>query len=72
MKKIILFFLLCICGKILAQPYFTDTVNVVTYNVNNYGFASTGSCPLTGSPLKHQYLRTVVKYAAPDIIAFKK
>jgi hypothetical protein len=75
MKKIIYLvtlYLVSINNVIIAQPYFTDTVSIVTYNVNNYGFASTGSCPLQGSPLKHQYLKTVMQYLAPDIVAFEK
>ena len=75
MKKIICLVTLYLVSTnniIVAQTYFTDSVSVVTYNVNNYGFASTGSCPLTGSSLKHQYLKTVMQYLAPDIVAFEK
>jgi len=73
MKKIVcIYIFLNLCNNAIAQTYFTDTVSIVTYNINNYGFASTGGCPLTGSPLKHQYLKNVVQYLNPDIIAFEK
>ena len=68
--------LLVICygrNAVNAQSNFTDTVSVVTYNINNYGAASTKSCPLEGSPLKNNYLRTILSYLnAPDIVAFEK
>ena len=69
-----LFLLSCFCitSTTIAQVYFTDTVSVANYNVNNYGFPSSSGCPLTGSPLKHQYLKTVIKYMSPDIISFEK
>ncbi len=65
--------LLTSISSIEAQSNFTDTVSVVTYNINNYGTASTKSCPLEGSPLKNNYLRTILNYLnAPDIVAFEK
>ena len=72
MQFSLLMLLLCFCHQAIAQTSFSDTVSVVTYNVNNYGYPSTSSCPLKGSPLRHQYLRTVMDYLNPDIVAFEK
>ena len=70
--SLIALILLSFCGT-YAQSSFSDTVSVVTYNINNYGYASTTSCPLEGSPLKTGYIRTILKYLnAPDIVAFEK
>lgn len=56
-----------------AQQSFKDTVSVFTYNINNYGYASTSGCPTEGSPLKNRYLATILKYKnAPDIVSFQK
>ena len=56
-----------------SQTSFTDTISVLTYNLNDYGTASTGNCPTLGSPLRHSYLRTIMQYLqAPDIIGFEK
>ncbi len=75
MKYIILLLMmpiLCINLSTAQQP-FTDTVSVFTYNINNFGYASTSGCPLEGSPLKPSYLRTILSYQnAPDIVAFEK
>ena len=58
---------------VVAQQTFTDTISVLAYNINNYGFASSKSCPLEGSPLKKGYIRTILQYEnAPDIVSFEK
>ena len=65
--------LFALINVIKAQNNFSDTVSLITYNLNNFGFASTKSCPLEGSPLKPGYLRTILKYLnAPDIVSFQK
>jgi len=59
--------------RLAAQQTFTDTVSVFAYNINNYGFSPSGSCPLEGSPLKKGYIRTILEYEnAPDIVSFEK
>ena len=77
MKFIItnLLFLITICfsNSTYSQSSFTDTISVITYNVNNYGTPSSGSCPTTGSPLRHGYLKNILQYLqSPDIIGFEK
>jgi len=75
MKYIVPFLALVLLNaeRLLAQQNFTDTVSVLAYNINNYGFASTKSCPLEGSPLKKGYIRTILQYEnAPDIVSFEK
>ena len=61
-----------ISNPCISQTSYSDTISVVAYNVNNYGIASTTSCPTEGSPLRHSYLRTVMNYLQPDIISFEK
>ena len=66
------FLFLTIFGS-FAQKGLKDTVSVFAYNINNYGYASSGSCPTEGSPLKNGYLTTILKYQnAPDVVAFEK
>ena len=66
-------FLLGIGLSLSAQQSFKDTVSVFTYNINDYGSASTTSCPILGSPLRDGYLRNILSYTnAPDIVAFEK
>ena len=66
-------FLLVTVSGLFAQQSFKDTVSVFTYNINNYGYASSGSCPTEGSPLKNVYLATILKYQnAPDVVSFQK
>ena len=75
MKYIIPFLALILLNaeRLAAQQNFTDTVSVLAYNINNYGFASSKSCPLEGSPLKKAYMRTILQYEnAPDIVSFEK
>ena len=65
--------LLCISSHTKSQTSFSDTISVLTYNLNDYGTASSGSCPTLGSPLRHSYLRTIMQYLqAPDIVGFQK
>ena len=60
-------------NKSFGQSVFSDTVTVFSYNINNYGTASSKSCPTEGSPLKNTYLTTILSYLnAPDIVAFEK
>ena len=61
-----------ISNSCLSQTSYSDTISVVAYNVNNYGIASSGSCPTEGSPLRHSYLRTVMNSLQPDIVSFEK
>ena len=74
MKYFIPFLLIIFTNNLcFAQNPFTDTVSIFTYNINNYGYASTKSCPLEGSPLKNGYLINILRYAgSPDVIAFEK
>ena len=66
-------FLLGTVTSLFAQQSFKDTVSVFTYNINNYGYASTSGCPTEGSPLKNGYLATILKYKkAPDVVSFQK
>ena len=69
----VLLLLLFIQLSSYAQTSFNDTITVLTYNVNNYGIASSKSCPLEGAQIKHTYLRTIMNYLqAPDLIGFEK
>ena len=49
-----------------------DTVRVMTYNTDNYGFPATVDCPALISANKHIWLRTIVKYAQPDLLGMEK
>ena len=70
---ILLLFAMCTGSNTIAQTTFSDTISVVTYNLNDYGTASSSGCPTLGSPLRHGYLRTILQYLqAPDIIGFEK
>ena len=57
--------------SVTAQPV-NDTVKVMSYNVLNYGFPSTGDCPALITADKHAWLRTVLEYAEPDILGLEK
>ena len=75
MKKIILLFSLpfCFANPSNGQVQFTDTISVLSYNINNYGTSSSVSCPLQGSPKQDSYLRNILNYLnAPDIVALEK
>ena len=50
----------------------SDTVKIMTYNVDNFGTLPTSSCPLFDFNLKGSYLRTILTYADPDIIGLEK
>ena len=66
-------FLLFLVNQSKGQLNFTDTVSILSYNINNYGTASTKSCPLEGSPSKNTYLVNILTYLnAPDIVSFQK
>ena len=70
---LLLFVAICFSKKAFSQSSFTDTISVITYNLNNYGTPSTSGCPTTGSPLRHTYLKNILQYLqAPDIIGFEK
>ena len=56
-----------------AQKSFKDTVSVFAYNINDYGTASTKSCPILGAPARDGYLRSILRnQSAPDIVGFEK
>ena len=55
-----------------AQSLKTDTLKVISYNVNNYGFAASQSCPGLITANKHVYLRNIVQYTDPDILGLLK
>ncbi|MDB5284067.1 MAG: Endonuclease/exonuclease/phosphatase [Bacteroidota bacterium] len=62
-----------ICWQITkAQILPYDTLRVMTYNVNNYGFPSTTGCPTLSAPAKAMWLRTVLDYYNPDILGLEK
>ncbi len=66
-------FILFLVIQSKGQSNFTDTVTILSYNINNYGTASTKSCPLEGSSLKNVYLKNILSYLnAPDIVSFQK
>lgn len=54
-----------------AQSLQTDVVKIMAYNVGDYG-ASTNGCPELALSIKNPYIRTVLKYASPDILACEK
>ncbi len=49
-----------------------DTLSVMSYNVLNYGFPATASCPMLLTAAKHGYLKTILRYSKPDILALLK
>ncbi len=49
-----------------------DTVKIMTYNVLNYGFPATSSCPGLITANKDQYLKTILRYENPDILGLVK
>ncbi len=49
-----------------------DTISVMTYNALNYGFPATTACPLLQTAAKHEYLKTILRYTNPDIVALLK
>jgi len=55
-----------------AQTSVYDTINIMSYNVLDYGMPNTVSCPALNSPNKHEYLKTIVKYKQPDILGLVK
>jgi hypothetical protein len=70
MKQILFFSIIFVSMFCAAQNI--DTLKIMTYNVNNYGFPATGGCPLLDPSLKHPYLRTVMEYENPDILGLEK
>ena len=62
--------LLTLTEATFGQAY--DTLRVMTYNVLNYGFPATGSCPALLTESKHIWLRTVLQYTNPDILGLEK
>jgi hypothetical protein len=50
----------------------TDSLKIITYNINDYGYYDTENCPTQTPLIKNPYLRTVLKYANPDIIGLVK
>lgn len=49
-----------------------DTIKVMSYNVGNFGTAPTSSCPLFNFGLKSTYLKNILQYEKPDVIALLK
>ena len=62
---------LVFCIPLLAQTQST-TLTVMNYNVGNYGAPATTSCPLLNLTQKNAYLRTIMQYVSPDIVALTK
>jgi hypothetical protein len=58
--------------SLFASAQQIDTLRVMTYNVNNYGFPPTSGCTLQNPMLKHPFLRTVIGYTDPDILGLEK
>ncbi len=67
MKKIYLLFLLFLTSLVL---YSQDTLNIMQYNLLNYGNTTT-YCTTTNNNLldKEGYMRTIFSYVQPDILA---
>lgn len=59
------------CNILLAQTQ-SSILTVMNYNVGNYGAPATASCPLLNLTTKHAYLRTIMQYVSPDIVALTK
>jgi len=55
-----------------AQTSVYDTINIMSYNVLDYGMPNTVGCPALNSPNKHEYLKTIVMYKQPDILGLVK
>lgn len=50
-----------------------DTINVMTYNILNYGnFTSYGTMVNNDPFVKEDYLRTVFEYASPDVVGINE
>jgi len=49
-----------------------DTAKIMSYNVLNYGFPATESCPALITSNKHAWLRTILQYSKPDILGLEK
>jgi hypothetical protein len=79
MKKVKSFMLFCIyyllfgpSFQIVRAQSLVDTIKVISYNVGNLGTAPSSSCPLFNFNLKSSYLKTILKYEKPDVIAMIK
>jgi len=69
---LIIFLTFNIVVKTNAQTSVYDTINIVSYNVLDYGMPNTVSCPTLNSPNRHQYLKTIINYTKPDILGLVK
>ena len=75
-KSILFFYILCLsfCGNYQSAKAqsLIDTIKIMSYNVGNFGTAPTSSCPLFNFNLKSGYLKTILQYEKPDVIAMLK
>jgi PKD repeat protein len=73
-KKIIhiIFILLLPLTFSYAQSFQKDTLTIMVYNTLNYGFPSTSGCPSLITANKDGYLKTILRYANPDIVGLVK
>ena len=49
-----------------------DTIKIMSYNVNDYGYYDSGNCPTQTPLVKNPYLRTILQYVNPDIVGLEK
>ena len=69
--KILLVALVVLCSQAVSA-FTNDTLKIFSYNTLNYGVGATKQCPGLLTFKKHVYLREILKYERPDIIAFMK
>ncbi len=55
-----------------AQSFPVDTLRVMTYNVLNYGYPYSASCPAQITSSKSQYLQRIIGYCQPDLLGLVK
>lgn len=74
-KKMCLILIYCnsilFCKPLFAQTL-TASLSVMNYNVGNYGAPATINCPLYNLTTKNAYLRAIMQYVSPDIVALTK
>lgn len=58
--------------QIVRAQSLVDSIKVMSYNVGNFGTAPSSNCPLFNFNLKSNYLKTILQYDKPDIIAMLK
>jgi hypothetical protein len=72
MYLFLIYFNLILFGKPLFAQTQSTTLTVMNYNVGNYGALATINCPLLNLTTKNAYLRTIMQYVSPDIVALTK